>query len=391
MGPNRIERQPTYNIPSVVHLIYVFDFGGLEILLTECINRMPAEKYNHAIICLTRFTEFSKKITRPDVAIIALNKAPGLGLGTHITMWKLLRRLRPAIIHTYNLATIEYTVVAALAGIPIRIHAIHGRDASDPEGKNRKHNLLRRLLIPLVDYFIPVSADLQRWLKDSIRVPDAKNMLINNGIDTTHFKPADLTAKRTGIFDFPENSIIIGTVGRIQDVKNHSGLIDGFIHLLKLMPEHKTQLRLVVVGDGPLLPFVREKVAAAGISDLVCLPGSRTDIAEIMQTFSIFALTSIAEGTPVVILEAMSCGLPVVATRVGGVPEVVVDNVTGKLIPPSDPHAFATAIAEYIDQPKLALQHGAAGRKLIQQNHSVTAMVSAYTNLYDGLCKKNKI
>src|SRR5258708_3229238 len=116
-------------------------------LMVECINRMPADKYRHAVICLTDYTDFSKKITRPGVEIFSLNKPPGLAPGTHIRLWGLLRRLKPTILNTYNLAAIEYGVPAMLAKVPVRIHGEHGRDARDPNGINRRHNLLRRLLL----------------------------------------------------------------------------------------------------------------------------------------------------------------------------------------------------------------------------------------------------
>lgn len=376
----------TNSPPLIVHLIYRLDFGGLETLLVDMINRMPAAQYRHAIICLTDYTEFSKKITQADVEIFSLHKPPGLGLGTHFKLWKLLRHLQPAILHTYNLATIEYAFISTLAGVPIRIHAEHGRDAGDPEGKNRKHNLLRWLMIPFIDRFIPVSTDLQRWLKTVVDVPDTKNLLINNGVDTEVFRPKEIRDNIPEYKIFLADCFVIGTVGRIQDVKNQSGLIDAFIRLQELLPTEKSRLRLVIVGDGPLLPALKEKVQAAGIADSVWLPGSRADIAEIIRAFSIFVLPSIAEGTPVTILEAMSTGLPVVATRVGGIPEVVVDNVTGILIPPSDPEALATAMARYYIQPELIAKHGAAGREYVVRKNSMTAMLAAYTKLYDELC-----
>ncbi len=368
--------------PLVVHLIYRLDFGGLETLLVECINRMPAHKYRHAIVCLTGYTGFSSKITKSGVHIHALNKPPGLALGTHFRLWKLLRQLRPAILHTYNLSAVEYTLTSALAGVPVRVHAEHGRDAGDPQGKNRKHNLLRTLLTPLIDCYIPVSADLQRWLTSAIGVPDVKNLLIKNGVDTDLFLPNKDASKTDGF--------VIGTVGRIQDVKNHLGLIDAFIELRTLMPSEASRLRLVIVGDGPLLPALREKVATAGIADAVWLAGARNDIAQIMRGFSVFALSSIAEGTPVTLLEAMSCGLPAVATHVGGIPETVVDDVTGKLVLPNDVPAFAAALASYLRQPELAARHGAAGRERIERHYSVAAMVSAYAALYDQLLGNRK-
>ncbi len=361
----------------VVHLIYRLDFGGLETLLVDCINRMPAHKYRHAIVCLTGYTAFADKITQPGVELYALDKAPGLGLGTHAALFKLLRRLRPAILHTYNLSAIEYSLTAALAGVPIRIHAEHGRDAGDPQGLNRKHNTLRRLMSPFVDRYVPVSLDLRRWLKNVVGIADAKNLLINNGVDTEHFKPASAAPEK----------FVIGTVGRVQDVKNQAALVDAFIALRALMPDQIDRLRLVIVGDGPLRDKLAAQVAAAGIGEAVWLAGARTDIAEQMRGFSLFALSSIAEGTPVTMLEAMACALPVVSTAVGGIPELIADGVTGTLVPAGDTGAMAAALARYARDPALAARHGAAGRARIEAHNSVTAMVQAYVALYDELRK----
>lgn len=372
-------------IPLVVHLIYRLDFGGLETLLAQCVNRMPAHKYRHAIVCLTDYSDFSKKITRPDVAIFALHKRPGLGLETHAAIWRLLRRLQPSILHTYNISTLEYAATALLAGVPVRVHAEHGRDAGDPNGTNWKYNFLRRMLRPVVDKFVPVSDDLKRWFTETIKVPDTKNLLINNGVDTSQFISRPERRAPATAAHFPENCFVIGTVGRIQDVKNHAGLVDAFIQFRALLPSHKERLRLVIIGDGPLLPGLKAKVRDAGLNDLVWLPGARDDIAELLQTFSVFAMTSIAEGTPVVLLEAMASGLPVVATKVGGMPEVIIDQVTGQLVPVSDAPAFARALSVYLLAPELATQHGAAGRAQIERKYSIEAMLEAYTGLYDAL------
>ncbi|MGZ3237753.1 MAG: glycosyltransferase, partial [Burkholderiaceae bacterium] len=167
----------------------------------------------------------------------------------------------------------------------------------------------------------------------------------------------------------------------------HVGLIDAFKQLQAQLQEEKARLRLAIVGDGHLRKTIEEKIASAGIADVVWLPGARTDIAEIMQTFFVFALSSVAEGTPVTILEAMSIGLPVVATHVGGIPALVLDHVTGTLVPPNDADALAAALAAYIKQPAIASQHGAAGRERIERQYSVAAMLAAYTALYDRLCK----
>lgn len=373
-----------HDTPLVVHLIYRLDFGGLETLLIDCINGMPADKYRHAVVCLTDYTDFSKKITKPGVALYALHKPPGLAPATHLHLWRLLRRLRPAILHTYNLSAIEYAPAAALANVPVRVHGEHGRDARDPDGTNRRHNQLRRLVLPFYDCYYAVSTDLRNWLRDTIGVPDRKNLLLENGIDTARFHPpADGLRQATP--ELPQGAFVFGTVGRIQDVKDHAGLVDAFIALLALVPQHRARLRLAIVGEGPLLPALKDKVRAAGIEDLVWLPGARMDIDAVMRSFSVFVLSSIAEGTPITILEAMASGLPVVSTRVGGVPEVVLDGVTGALAPASDPQALAQAMARYVEQPELAARHGAASLERTHRHYSMNAMLQAYAGMYDAM------
>lgn len=370
--------------PLIVHLTYVLDFGGLETLLVEQINRMPANRYRHAIVCLTRYSDFAKRITRPDVEVIALNKPPGMALGIHIQVFRLLRRLRPAILHTYNLTAIEYQLTALLAGVPVRVHAEHGRDASDPDGSNRKHNLLRRMLVPAIDCFVPVSADLRNWLARMVRVPEAKNRLIHNGVDTDTYRP-DPGASVPERWPDWRDCFVIGTVGRIQDVKDHATLIDAFARLRQLLPHAAPRLRLAIVGEGPLLSGLQRKVSEAGLDGVVLLPGARNDIAAVMRRFNVFALSSIAEGTPVTMLEAMASGLPVVSTAVGGIPDLVQEGQTGLLVPAGDSASLARALAYYASQPQLALQHGIRARQHVDQHHSMSAMLSDYLALYDRL------
>ncbi|MFC0250925.1 TIGR03088 family PEP-CTERM/XrtA system glycosyltransferase [Massilia consociata] len=376
----------THQPPLVAHLIYRLDIGGLETLLVDTINRMPAGAYRHAVICLTDYTDFSRRITRPGVELFALNKPPGLGLGSHADLFRLLRRLKPAILHTYNLGTIEYAATAWAAGVPVRVHAEHGRDARDPQGINPKHNLLRRLLVPFIDRYVPVSRDLHGWLERVVRIPGRKVQLIDNGVDTERFRaPVAASDPVREPWQDDPGAFVIGTVGRLQDVKDQATLIDAFAHLRTMMPEAK--LRLVLVGDGPLRAQLEARVRERGVQDGVCFAGPRSDVAPVMRSFSLFALSSIAEGTPVTLLEAMASGLPVVATAVGGIPDLVEHGVSGTLVPPQDPRALAAAIAPYVRERALARRHGASGRARIEQQYSMQAMLAAYVALYDELCQ----
>lgn len=369
--------------PLVAHLIYRLDIGGLETLLVDTINRMAPGRYRHAVICLTDYTDFAQRITRPDVALYALHKPAGLALGTHADLFRLLRRLAPDILHTYNLGTIEYAATAWAAGVPVRIHAEHGRDARDPQGINPKHNLLRRLLTPVIDRYVPVSRDLAGWLERVVRIPARKLQLIDNGVDTERFRAG--TAAATEAWQDAPDAFVIGTVGRLQDVKDQATLVDAFALLRRQLPNEK--LRLVLVGDGPLRAQLEARVAALGLQDCVFLPGPRSDVAPVMRSFSLFALSSIAEGTPVTMLEAMASELPVVSTAVGGIPDLITPGVSGALVPTRDPQALAAAIAPYVHDRLLARRHGAGGRARVEQQYSMQAMLAAYVALYDELCQ----
>jgi sugar transferase (PEP-CTERM/EpsH1 system associated) len=215
-----------------------------------------------------------------------------------------------------------------------------------------------------------------------VRIPVPKLELIMNGVDTERFAP-QLPAAAAPWTDDP---FVIGTVGRLQDVKDQATLIEAFALLCARRPALRAGLRLAVVGDGPLRARLAQKAQDAGVADLVWFPGARNDIPELMRSFDLFALSSIAEGTPVTLLEAMACGLPVVATAVGGIPEVVQDGVNGALVPASNPAALAQALGRYVDERALVARHGAAARANIERHYSVAAMVGAYTALYDQLC-----
>lgn len=363
-------------VPLVVHVLYRFEVGGLQTLLAQCINRMPAQHYRHAVVCLAGHTDYANLVHRPDVQFHTLDKQPGQSLSSHRALWTLLRRLRPAVLHTYNISTIEYCLTAWMAGVPLRIHAEHGRDSIEMSGRHRKYNTLRRLLVPFIDRFVPVSADLGAWLRHTVGVPQHKIRLIANGVDTTHFTPGP--EREPGA----PPTIWIGTVGRIDRIKHHDGLLDAFALLLAAFPLQQANLRLAIVGDGPLLPALRERVAREAWGHQVWLPGARADVEQIMRGFSMFVLPSLSEGTPVTILEAMATGLPVVASRVGGVPQLVIDGQTGLLSDPADPHSLAGAIGAYIADPALAGRHGAAGRARVEAHFCVDMMVTQYDTLY---------
>lgn len=368
----------------VAHVVHRFGVGGLENGLVNLINRLPPERYRHAVVCLTDYSEFSRRIRRPDVDIIALNKEEGRYPTFFRPLWRIFRKLRPDIVHTRNLATLEAQIPAYFLRIPHRIHGEHGRDMFDLRGENRAYNLLRKAIRPLVHHYVAVSRDLERWLETAVGVPTGRITQIYNGVDTARFFPRQGSRPAVSKNGFiREDSVIIGTVGRMAAVKDQLTLVRAFLHLLDTVPEGRQYLRLIMVGEGPLRSQATALLDEAGAAAYAWLPGDRDDIPELLQSLDIFVLPSLAEGISNTLLEAMGCGLPVVATQVGGNLELVEEGVTGRMVPHSDPAAMADALREYIHDPTLRSHHGRAARQRVERHFSLEAMVAEYARVYE--------
>jgi sugar transferase (PEP-CTERM/EpsH1 system associated) len=371
--------------PLICHIIYRLDYGGLENGLVNLINHLPAERYRHAIVALTYATEFRQRIRRPDVTVVEIGKRDGKDPGAYARVWRALRRLQPAIVHTRNLPALDMLGVAKAAGVRRLVHGEHGLDVVELDGANRKYNALRRLSRLVVDRYVTVSQELADWLKRDIGIPEARVTAIYNGVDTARFHPPQ---SRGGILPegfAPPGSVVIGTVGRREQVKDQTTLAAAFCRLIAERPALRERLRLAIVGDGGLRGDIERMLAEHGARDLAWLPGYRSDAADIMRSLDVFVLPSRREGISNTILEAMATARPVVATAVGGSPEIVVEGVTGFLVPRGDAGAMAARLGDYVDQPALAAAHGQAGLARIQERFSLAAMMAAYSRVYDAL------
>ncbi len=369
--------------PLVVHLMHRFDTGGLENGVVNLINHMPADTYRHAIIALTEVTDFKKRILRSDVEFFALNKKPGHAFWIYPELYRLFRQLKPTILHTRNLAALEATAPAWAARVPVRIHGEHGRDVGDFDGTNKKWQWIRRIYSPFVKHYIALSQDLADYLVHPVGIGAKRVTQIYNGVDSTRFHPA---TKRQDITGSPFNSPelwLVGTAGRMQTVKDQTNLAHAFVRAIQAEPALRKHLRLVMVGDGPLREKSLAILDAAGLSELAWLPGERNDIPDIMRGLDCFVLPSLGEGISNTILEAMASGLPVIATSVGGNPELVNEGITGHLVPAADPEALSRAIITLAKSPEKSRAMGCAGRLRVEAKFSMAAMVDSYKQLYD--------
>jgi sugar transferase (PEP-CTERM/EpsH1 system associated) len=368
--------------PLVLHVLHCFDTGGLENGVVNLINHMHG--YRHAVLALTEVTDFRDRIARPDVECIALHKRPGQTAWQFHRLFHVFRQLRPHIVHSRNLAALEAQLPAWAAGVPVRIHGEHGLDPLNKSSIGISYDQVRRFYKPWVHHYMALSNELRTYLEERVHVPPAHISKITNGVDGARFHPPAGAPQRIAGCPFdPAQHWLVGWVGRMQAIKDPVLLARAFVQAVTRRPALHGRLRLVMVGDGPQQARARAVLEAADMAPLAWFPGERNDVPEILRGLHAFALPSLSEGISNVVLEAMASGLPVLATRVGGNPELVLQGQTGYLVAPADPCAMATGLLRLADDPEHAAALGRSGRARVDASFSLQAMVRAYQAIYD--------
>lgn len=365
----------------MTHLVHVLDslaVGGTETGVVNLINATRG-KFRHTVVTMTSVGPLAERLP-PEVGLRCLQKNPGVDLKAIVRLAILFRRLRPRVVHSRNWGALDAVIAARLAGVRFVIHGEHGREASDPRGLNRRRNRIRKVLAPFVSRFVTVSFDLRRWLVGTIGIPAEKVVTIHNGVDVDRFGTGDRHAVRRAL-GLSDETLVIGTVGRLDPIKDHAALLAAVAQLGDVRP----RVTLVIVGEGPCRPSLERDIIRRGIGDRVIMAGERLDVPDLLAAFDVFALPSLGEGISNTILEAMAAGLPVVATDVGGNPELVEHDVTGLLVPSGSSSALAAAVRAYSSDTGLAALHGKAGRERAARELSLDHMAGAYTRLYTSL------
>ena len=359
---------------TVMHVLFRFSIGGLENGIVNLVNGLDHARYRHCIVCLDDYDEqFLQRMHSGTVEMHALHKRPGQDLRVWQRLWQLLRTVRPDVLHTRNFAALELQTLGWLAQVRGRVHGEHGWDVHDLDGSRARSRLARRVFGAGVRRFVALSRHLQSYLVNDVGIAADKVSQIYNGVSTEVFQPQSARAQRP---------LVIGTVGRMKTVKNQTFLCRAYVDLISRRPRLASVTRLRLVGDGPLRADCAAVIATAGCADLVEFVGASAQVAVELRAMDIFVLPSLAEGISNTILEAMASGLPVIATAVGGNPELVADDVTGQLVAVDDVAALSVAIERYIDTPQLRITHGARGRALAIERFSLSRMIAAYDELY---------
>ena len=375
--------------PLILHVIHHLATGGMENGLVNLINNLPESRFRHAVACIEDFSDFRRRLTRADTPVIAFHRSRIGVWRLRQGLFRLCRQLRPTIVHSRNQSGLDALLPARLAGVSHCIHGEHGWDVDDLDGRSIKPALLRGLHSPLVDRYITVSSSLKAYLVKRVGISSGRITQIVNGVDTARFAPPIERGQRL----LPEgftgpNRLIIGTVGRVQPVKDHETLLRAFARLVMSEGKAGTRARLVIVGDGPLRDSLIRLADALRVSSLTWFPGSVDTVPELLQTFDIFVLPSLAEGISNTLLEAMATGLPLLATATGGNLELVSDHVNGRLFQPGDVAALSSLLSQYLADQSLLHRHGNKAREMAVQRFSLPAMLDQYQAVYDEFCKQ---
>ena len=383
---------------SVAQIVSGLDLGGgVQWIAYWLASNLNPNRYRLIVCCLQSVGELGEKLKEQGIPVFVFNGRSSVN-PLHLprnfyVIWnliKLLRRERVQIVHTHEFFSGTLGRIAALlAQTSVKILMLHNKD----RWKGSIHIIVDRILANWTDKIVANSISVKEFTIQCTGLNPNNFEVVYNGIDLTRFNPFLISRKtirsELGIKNSTPTLVI---VGRLTTQKGHRYLINALPTVLEKYPE----LRLFVVGDdSPFDTSTKEEifklVNTMGLTENVIFLGERKDVPDILYAADIFVLPSLWEGFGLVIAEAMAAGVPVIASKIDGIPEVVIDSVTGILVPPKNPEAIANAILYLLNNPNKAKKMGQAGRERVEKCFSVDEMVRKWDKLYQELLIKKGI
>jgi len=363
---------------KVLHLSHTLHTGGLERIVVDLVGRAAALNIVPEAATLEEPGGLAVQVRRLGAPVHALDKRPGLDWRVVGRLRRLVAREGVRVIHAHNEGAGLYGGLAGhWAGVPV----VLTRHGPGQAGGLRRW-LLRVLVGRLASVTACVSRDVMRRLAHEEKVPAYRLRLVYNGVDTERYRPGreDAFGLRHEL-GIAEDQPVVVSVGRLAPEKAYHLLLEAMA-----APELAAAgARLVLAGDGPCRGELVQRAGEMGLGDRVVFLGDRPDVDRLLGMGRVFALSSELEGVSMAMLEAMSSGLAVAATRVGGNPEVVREGTTGLLSPPGQAEPLAQALIRIITEPGLAQAMGRAGRERVEARFSLDAMTAAYAAIYREL------
>ena len=373
---------------KVFYLVDSLNVGGTETQAVELALRLPVSEYEVTMGCLRAEGPLLEKLRGSAVNVREFHPSGGLdsaaGLYELIKLAGYLRRERFRVVHTHDLWSNLMGVPAArLAGVPAIVSSRRDLAHFDWYQGKRRHWLRR--IQNLSGVVLANATPIRDALISEDRFAPEKLRVIHNGVDTEKFQRAQ--RDRARLFPDVGNEMLVVLVGNMHsDVKGHPWLIAAAPTVVREFPE----VRFVFAGDGELRPTFAAQVAQLGLEDRFKFLGRRSDIPEVLASCDLAVLPSRAEGLPNAVLEYMAAGLPTIASRVGGMAELIQDGVTGLLVPAEDANALAGALLQFLRDPEQARQIAKNGQRFAVENFSFERLIREIDELYGELLERRR-
>lgn len=367
---------------SVGHTIYSFKDGGMERGLLNVINYSDPERFRHVILCLTESGTFAEHLKAPDCLVVNLQKKEGNDLRLPKRLAAAARQYELDILHARGWPTLVETAVAALlANVTTTVYGFHGKTIDDLQGIGLVRRLAQRLFIRCYSRVITLNQLMANDFACECGLPLDQIRIIGNGVDIHHFSPRTDRSDLRVRFGLPPDRLILGNVARLDPVKNH----DVIIRALYRLRQHPSRPFVLLVGEGGHRPILEEQIKRRGLAEDVKLFGYSERISALLNCMDLYVQSSFYEGFSNTILEAMACGVPVLASRVGGTADLFTDGEQGLLFPSDDDATLAQLITRFADDRVLRLSMADRARRHVIEHFSVQTMVRKYEALYQEL------
>ena len=355
--------------------------GGAETLLVNLIRRFDRGRILPEVCCLKYPGPLGEVIAR-EVPMHSHLLAGKYDLRVLPRLTRLLQRRRIDAVVTVGAGDRMFwgRLAARAAGVPVILTALHSTGWPDTIGR------LNRLLTPITDGFIGVANPHGRYLREVEGFPSDKVFVIPNGVDVERFAPRAADPQLRRAIGLPPDAPVAGIVAALRPEKDH----ELFLRVAAAVRGQLPDARFLIIGDGERREALESLTAELGLNESVHFLGNRSDIPEVLALMDVVVLTSKMEASPVTILEAMACGKPFVAPRVGSIPETIADGHTGYLAPPGDAAALTRGIVRLLADRPLAAQFGQAARQHVEGKYSLEQMVIGYQDLIERLYTQSR-
>lgn len=353
---------------KIIHIITSLNFGGAERLLLDLARHLDKERFEVKVATVVGSGPLQDEFAKAGVSVKVFEKKSKMGFRVIWQIAKYLRAEKPDIVHAHLFGGDTWGRLAAiLARVPVIVSTEHNTNFDEGRAKR----LIKKVLSWKTKKIVAVSEAVRNYSIAVDHLRPSKILVIPNGIETEKF--AAVAGKNFS------NPPIIAVVGRLEEQKGHKYLFEA-LNLIKTIP-----WILWVVGNGSLKNQLEQLAKDLSLRERIIFLGARRNIAEILSQIDIFVLPSLWEGLGLAVLEAAAAGKPVVASRVGGIPEIIEDGVTGLLVRPKDVKNLADGLEHVLLGEGEAHEMGERAREVVREKFDIEKMVKTYKKLYDGL------